>query len=126
MLMLEQTYNFTGKDLVKLSIMIVLATLLFGFPGLIIILIFQWITYKSYAFEPANKHGISQVGASRLGGAAVLIISLALYVLGSFAGFFDFGNRLIYRNGFVTVILCMLIGLIDDLKSNLLFQKYDY
>ncbi len=122
--MLEQTYNFTGKDLVKLSIMIVLATLLFGFPGLIIILIFQWITYKSYAFEPANKHGISQVGASRLGGAAVLIISLALYVLGSFAGFFDFGNRLdIPVIGFVTVILCMLIGLIDDLKNNLLSPK---
>ena len=82
--MLDKAFKFTGKDLTKLTIMIVLATLLFGLPGLMMMLLLQWITYQSYALESSDKHGISQVGASRLGGAAVFGFALVLYSLGSY------------------------------------------
>ena len=64
MLMLDKAFKFTGKDLTKLTIMIVMATLLFGLPGLMMMLFFQWITTQSYALESSDKHGISKVGAS--------------------------------------------------------------
>jgi UDP-N-acetylmuramyl pentapeptide phosphotransferase/UDP-N-acetylglucosamine-1-phosphate transferase len=121
MLMLEKAFKFTGKDLTKLTIMIVMAALLFGLPGLMMMLFLQWITYQSYAFESSDKHGISQIGASRLGGAAVFGFSLILYALGSFSGLVGVDNpsgaSLV---AWLTVIACMMIGLADDLKSNLL------
>ena len=57
--MLEKAFKFTGKDLTKLSIMMILATLLFGLPGLVVMLFLQWITNQSYALESVDKHGIS-------------------------------------------------------------------
>ena len=48
-----------------------LAVIFFGLTGLIIMLCFQWIPLQSYAADVADKYGISQVDASRLGGAAI-------------------------------------------------------
>ena len=84
--MFDKTFKFSGKDLTKLSTTIIIATVLFGLPGLIMMLVFQWITYQSYTIESPDKHGISQIGASRLGGAAVFGFSLIVYCLGSYSG----------------------------------------
>ena len=86
MLMLEKDFKFTGKDLAKLAIIMILATLLFGLPGLIMMLFLHWITNRSYALESAEKHGISQVDASRLGGASIFVSAFALYVFGAYSG----------------------------------------
>ena len=125
MLMLDRAFKFTGRDLTKLTIMIIMATLLFGLPGLMMMLLLQWITYQSYAIESTDKHGISQVGASRLGGAAVFGFALILYLLGSYS------EVLVSDSlppapavGWLAVIGCTLIGLIDDLKSNLLSPRF--
>ena len=124
MLMLDKAFKFTGRDLTKLTIMIIMATLLFGLPGLMMMLILQWITYQSYAMEPPDKHGISQVNASRLGGAAIFGFALTLYLLGSYS------EVLVSDSlpsaplvGWFAVIACMLIGLADDLKSNFLSPR---
>ena len=61
-------FVLTGKDLVKLSVMLLLGTIFFGLAGLVIMLFFQWITRQSYAQESVDKHGISQLSASRMGG----------------------------------------------------------
>ena len=123
--MLDKAFKFTGRDLTKLTIMIIMATLLFGLPGLMMMLLLQWITYQSYAIESTDKHGISQVGASRLGGAAVFGFALILYLLGSYS------EILVSDSlppapavGWFAVIGCTLIGLIDDLKSNLLSPRF--
>ena len=125
MLMLDKAFKFTGKDLTKLTIMIVMATVLYGLPGLMMMLFLQWITYRSYALESADKHGISQVGASRLGGAAVFGFALILYLLGSYSGVLVSGSLTSAPAvGWFAVIGCMLIGLADDLKSNLLSPRF--
>lgn len=124
MLMLDKAFTFTGKDLVKLSIMIVMATLLFGLPGLMITLLLQWITSQSYAVESLDKHGISQISASRLGGAAIFASAFTLYIFGVY-------SEVIELNGFSRIsvilwlsILCSMgIGLVDDLRSNLLSPR---
>ena len=123
--MLDRDFKFTGRDLTKLTIMVVMATLLFGLPGLIMMLILQWITYQSYALESTDKHGISQVSASRLGGASVFGFSLVLYGLGSYSGVMASDSLpTAPAIGWATVIACMMIGLVDDLKSNLLSPRF--
>ena len=49
MLMLDKAFKFSGRDLTKLTIMIIMATLLFGLPGLMMMLFLQCITSQSYA-----------------------------------------------------------------------------
>ena len=123
--MLEKAFKFTGKDLIKLTIMIIMATLLFGLPGLMMMLFLQWITNQSYAVESSDKHGISQIGASRLGGATVCGFSIILFAVGSYSGVMGSGNLpAAPLVAWFTVIACMLIGLADDLKSNFLSPNF--
>ncbi len=122
--MLDRAFKFTGKDLTKLSIMMVMATLLFGLPGLIMMLFFQWITSQSYAIESVDKHGISKIGASRLGGAAIFGSAFALYTFGAYSGVIEPREfSAISISFWLSIFCCMGIGLIDDLKSNLLNPK---
>ena len=122
--MLEKAFKFTGRDLIKLSIMMVMATLLFGLPGLLMMLFLQWITSQSYAIESIDKHGISKVGASRLGGAAIFGSALVLYLFGAYSGVIESGPLSTISIVFwLSIFSCMAIGLIDDLKSNLLSPR---
>ncbi len=122
--MLDKAFKFTGRDLTKLSIMMVMATLLFGLPGLLIMLFLQWITSQSYAIESIDKHGISKVGASRLGGAAIFGSALALYLFGAYSGVIEPSPLSTISIAFwLSIFSCACIGLMDDLKSNLLSPK---
>ena len=124
MLMLDKAFMFTGKDLSKLSLIMIMATLLFGLPGLLMMLVLQLITFQSYAIESADKHGISTVGASRLGGAAIFGSALALYLFGVYSGVIEpspFSTISIVF--WFSIFFCMGIGLMDDLKSNLLSPR---
>ncbi len=124
MLMFDKVFKFTGKDLLKLAIMIVMATLMFGLPGLIMLLLLQWITSQSYAIESVDKHGISKIGASRLGGAAIFASALALYFFGVFSGVIEPSPLSTISIIFwLSIFSCMGIGLIDDLKSNSLSPR---
>ena len=122
--MLDKAFKFTGRDLAKLAIMIVMATFLFGLPGLMMLLLLQWITSKSYAIESVDKHGISKVGASRLGGAAIFGSAFALYLFGVYSGIIESSPLSNISMVFwLSIFSCMGIGLIDDLKSNLLSPR---
>ena len=115
--MFDKAFKFTGKDLTKLSIMMIMATLLFGLPGLLMMLFLQWITSQSYAIESIDKHGISNVGASRLGGAAIFGSALLLYLFGVYSGVIEPSPLSTVSNIFwLSIIFCMSIGVIDDLK----------
>jgi UDP-N-acetylmuramyl pentapeptide phosphotransferase/UDP-N-acetylglucosamine-1-phosphate transferase len=103
----------------------VIATSLFGLPGLLMILILQWVTHQSFALEPADKHGISQIGASRLGGAIVCGFSLILYAFGYYFELPDSDNLATAPViAWLSIFACMAIGLADDLKSNLISPSY--
>ena len=124
MLMLEKAFKFTGKDLTKLSIMMIMATLLFGLPGLLMMLFLQWITSQSYAIESIDKHGISKVGASRLGGAAIFGSASGLYLFGVYSGVIEPSPLSTISSAFwLSIFSCMGIGLMDDLRSNLLSPR---
>ncbi len=122
--MFEKVFKFTTKDLTKLTLMIIIATLLFGLPGLIMMLFLQWITFQSYALESVDKHGISQISASRLGGAAIFLSSLMMYIFGAYSGVivttnFSTASIIIWLSAF----FCMALGLIDDLINDFLSPR---
>lgn len=118
--MLERAFKFTGKDLTKLSIMMVIATLLYGLPGLVMMMLFQWITHQSYAIDLTEKHGISNGGASRLGGAAIFGSAFILYMFGVYLGVIELTELSTASSiCWLSIFLCMSIGLIDDFRNNL-------
>ena len=84
-------------------------------------LFLQWITSQSYAIESIDKHGIGKVGASRLGGAAIFGSALGLYLFGAYSGVIEPSPLSTMSIAFwLSIFSCVGIGLIDDLKSNLL------
>ena len=62
----------SDRELGKLFMMMMLAAFLFGVAGLVGMLVMQWVTPQRHAKEDQEKHGISQVNASRLGGAVII------------------------------------------------------
>ena len=83
------SFLLTKRELYKLTVMLLIATAAFGLSGLVIILMMQWMTLQSYAAESIDKHGISEVRASRLGGVAVAIavlVSMAFLLLSGYRG----------------------------------------
>ena len=77
----------TDKDFLKLLVIMLLAVIFYALTGLIIMLCFQWITLQSYAADVADKYGISQVNASRLGGAGIFFRWLGLLLPGYYNGY---------------------------------------
>jgi len=122
----KNLFVLTGKDLVKLSVMLLLATIFFGLTGLVIMLFLQWITRHSYAQESVDKHGISQLSASRMGGVAIIVTTLALLAYGVYSGAFELGQGPLGVEGFVwlAVIACMGLGLVEDLNNNYLSARF--
>jgi len=122
----KKLFVLTGKDLLKLSTVVLLATIFFGLTGLVIMIILQWFTRQSYAQDSIDKHGISKIGASRLGGLAVILCTLGLLGVGTYTGFvgdlpapFEAPPL-----GWFAVLACMVLGLTEDLYNDYLSPRF--
>ena len=123
----KSLFVLTEKDLVKLSVIMLLAVIFYGLTGLIIMLCFQWITLQSYAADAADKHGISQVSASRLGGLAIFISWLGLMLAGYYNGYLggkSGGPAGPYWIDWFAVGCCAVLGLAEDLRNNMLSPRF--
>ncbi len=112
----------SDRELGKLFIMMVLATILFGLSGLLGMMVMQWVTRQRYAKDDFEKHGISQVNASRLGGAVIIGLSLFFLISRYFTGyeFSDVGPLGIHAWAWTAFLATSLIGLVEDLDNDLL------
>ena len=123
----KSLFILTEKDLVKLAVILLLAVIFYGLTGLIIMLCFQWITLQSYAADAADKHGISQVSASRLGGLAIFISWLGLMLAGYYNGYLggkSGGPAGPYWIDWFAVGCCAGLGLAEDLRNNMLSPRF--
>ena len=125
-LYMKNLFVFSEKDLVKLSIMTLLGTIFFGLFGLVMMISLQWITRQTYAQDSVDKHGISSVNASRLGGAAIIVFTGVLLAIGAFTGqleneFAPLNNQLLV---WLAALLCWGLGLAEDLDNNSLTPKF--
>ena len=121
----KNLFVLTEKDLIKLSAMLLLAVIFFGLTGLVMMLTLQLLTRQSYAHESVDKHGISQVSASRMGGAAVAVMTFGLLVMGVYSGLIgaEIGPLGVDNFVWLTVICCMGLGLVEDLKNDYLAPR---
>lgn len=125
--MTKPLFVLTERDLAKLSVMMLLAVIFFGLSGLMIMILLQWITRQSYAQDAIDKHGISRVSASRLGGAAIFASWLGLLVAGYFSAYFgdaSGGPSGPYWIDWLAVGCCALLGLAEDLRNNYLSPRF--
>ena len=122
----KNLFVLTGKDLLKLSAMMLLATIFFGLTGLVIMIILQWFTRQSYAQDSVDKHGISKIGASRLGGLAVILCTVGLIGVGTYTGLVG-DLRVPFEAqpfGWLAVLACMALGLTEDLYNDYLRPRF--
>jgi UDP-GlcNAc:undecaprenyl-phosphate GlcNAc-1-phosphate transferase len=122
----KNLFVLTGKDVLKLSAMILLATIFFGLTGLVIMIILQWFTRQSYAQDSVDKHGISKISASRLGGLAVILCTVGLLGVGTYTGLVG-DLRVPFEAqpfGWLAVTACMGLGLVEDLNNNYLSARF--
>ena len=123
----KSLFILTEKDLVKLAVILLLAVIFYGLTGLIIMLCFQWMTLQSYAADSSDKHGISQVSASRLGGLAIFISWLGLMLTGYCNGYLggkSGGPAGPYWIDWFAVGCCAVLGLAEDLRNNMLSPRF--
>ena len=125
--MTKPLFVLTERDLAKLSVMMLLAVVFFGLSGLVIMILLQWITRQSYAQDAVDKHGISKVSASRLGGAAIFASWLGLLLAGYWSDYFGdaFGGSVgPYWIDWIAVGCCGFLGLAEDLRNNYLSPRF--
>jgi len=125
--MTKPLFVLTERDLVKLSVMMLLSVIFFGLSGLMIMILLQWITRQSYAHDAVDKHGISRVSASRLGGAAIFASWLGLLVAGYFSDYFgdaSGGPSGPYWIDWLAVGCCAFLGLVEDVRNNYLSPRF--
>ncbi|MDG1693875.1 MAG: hypothetical protein P8I13_03320 [Porticoccaceae bacterium] len=112
----------SDRELGKLFIMMMLAAFLFGVAGLVGMLVMQWVTRQRYAKEDHEKHGISQVNASRLGGAVIIGLCLC-FLMFKFVSGHDFDNAGplgIQLWAWMAFLSSSLLGLVEDIDNDLL------
>lgn len=125
--MVKTFFILTEKDLVKLSAMMLLGVIFFGLAGLLMMMLLQWITRQSYAADTVGKHGIAQMGASRLGGAAIFLCWACLMLVAYFRNYL--GSNYGGPNGpywidWIAVGCCAVLGLVEDLRNNYLSPRF--
>ena len=121
-----RSFLLTKRELDKLAVMLLIATAAFGLSGIVIILMMQWMTLQSYAAESTDKHGISEVKSSRLGGVAVAVAVLVAMLFLLFSGYR--GDNInaplgLYWPLWLGAFGCFFLGLLEDLKNGSLSPR---
>jgi UDP-GlcNAc:undecaprenyl-phosphate/decaprenyl-phosphate GlcNAc-1-phosphate transferase len=120
------SFILSSRELSKLVIMALLSTAAFGLSGLIMILIMQLMTMQSYATDSVDKHGISEVQSSRLGGVAVAIgvlVSMGFLLMNGYRGSSTLAPLGIVWPLWLGAYGCFFLGLLEDLRNNSLSPR---
>lgn len=107
-------------EFAKLLAMILVVSPFFGLPGIFFLFCMHVLSILRVGSDSEEKHGISTLPSSRLGGLAIAIMMFA------YVGFTFFGASeplvLNYteRSGWIAVLFMAALGLSEDLKADLL------
>jgi len=115
------------RQLAELLVMLVLSAALLGGEGICAILFFHWISGLRLGVDEKNKHGLSVSASSRLGGLAVFMVAIVLIVCGALIDpqrmAADISRTGTYHLWFISLIVCALMGLSEDLRNNFLTPR---
>ena len=114
--------NFTGQNLTKLLMLVVVVVLLFCYLGILMLCAMEWLTRAKYATEASGKHGISSENASRLGGA-LLAIAFGLAVLNGLLFTDVVVSSTDIRFASAIIVLTSFVGLLEDINNGMLSPR---
>ena len=119
-------FGLSVKETSKLLLMLIIAFIVWGFVGLFLIGLMQFVSMQGWATDSVHKHGIAEMQASRLGGAVCIlagsfvVITLKLNGADESGGSGPFGIR-----GFVVLAIMgsMALGLVEDIRNDSLSPR---
>ena len=119
-------FGLSVKETSKLLLMLIIAFIVWGFLGLFLIGLMQFVSMQGWATDSVHKHGISEMQASRLGGAVcilggfLVVIMLKLNGADESGGSGPFGIR---RFVVVAIMGSMVLGLVEDIRNDSLSPR---
>ena len=119
-------FGLSVKETSKLLLMLIMAFIVWGFVGLFLIGLMQFVSMQGWATDSVHKHGIAEMQASRLGGAVcilggfLVVIMLKLNGADESGGSGPFGIR---RFVVVAIMGSMVLGLVEDIRNDSLSPR---
>ena len=119
-------FGLSVKETSKLLLMLIIAFIVWGFVGLFLIGLMQFVSMQGWATDSVHKHGIAEMQASRLGGAVcilggfLVVITLKLNGADESGGSGPFGIR---RFVVVAIMGSMVLGLVEDIRNDSLSPR---
>ena len=119
-------FGLSVKETSKLLLMLIIAFIVWGFVGLFLIGLMQFVSMQGWATDSVHKHGIAEMQASRLGGAVcilagfLVIITLKLNGADESGGSGPFGIR---RFVVLAIMGSMALGLVEDIRNDSLSPR---
>ena len=119
-------FGLSVKETSKLLLMLIIAFIVWGFVGLFLIGLMQFVSMQGWATDSVHKHGIAEMQASRLGGAVcilggfLVVIMLKLNGADESGGSGPFGIR---RFVVVAIMGSMVLGLVEDIRNDSLSPR---
>ena len=119
-------FGLSVKETSKLLLMLIIAFIVWGFVGLFLIGLMQFVSMQGWATDSVHKHGIAEMQASRLGGAVcilggfLVVITLKLNGADESGGSGPFGIR---RFVAVAIMGSMVLGLVEDIRNDSLSPR---
>ena len=113
------------KPMIKVLIMCLFAFVTYGLGGVGVILLMVFFSYLRIGKDDPNKHGISSIRSSRLGGVAVLFVA-AMYIFGLWA-FSPYTPGVIREPinmyMWISLFFATLLGFCDDIRPDFLSPR---
>ena len=119
-------FGLSVKETSKLLLMLIIAFIVWGFVGLFLIGLMQFVSMQGWATDSVHKHGIAEMQASRLGGAVcilggfLVVIMLKLNGADESGGSGPFGIR---RFVVLAIMGSMALGLVEDIRNDSLSPR---
>jgi len=117
--------TLSKKDVTKLFLMAVIAMVIWGIIGLFLICLMQIVSMQNFAKDSVHKHGIAEMQASRLGGAAIIFGGICVLVFLAVGGLKGSGSGPLNIDWFawIAILGCMALGLVEDIRNDSLSPR---
>ena len=74
-------FGLSVKETSKLLLMLIIAFMVWGFLGVFLIGLMQFVSMQEWAKDSVHKHGIAEMQASRLGGAVSILAGFLVIII---------------------------------------------
>ena len=117
---------FEEGEMARQLLLALLVSFAFGPMGLTVLVAMGWVARGRFAVESATKHGIGHQESSRLGGAVILLSSLAWMLYATLTeGDLPWADKTSYFTfGMISTLLLTALGVMEDVQNDSLSPRF--